>query len=135
VDVALLDELLQVDGARRGRDERLEVVGVDQHVAPLGHLVALDDVLVGHLFAGLVGHLAIADAAHRALVELVERDALVAHRVEQLDRDRDQPEADGATPDRSGHATTLYDRTTVRAWGCQTASTDARERAPASERP
>src|SRR5690606_26308403 len=70
-------------------------------------LVALGDLLGGHLLAVGRRHLAVLDAGARARVDLVEVDALARDGVEQLDRDVDQPEADRAAPDRTGHASSI----------------------------
>ena len=92
------------------RDERLELVGVDHDVAALRQLVALDDVLVGDVLTGLGRHLLQPDPAHGALVELVERDALLAHPVIELDRDGDESEADRPVPHWPRHVPSLPDR-------------------------
>ena len=51
--------------------------------------------------------LAVPDPLPVTFVQLVERDALTAHGVEQLDRDRDEPEADRAVPDRTWHVSIM----------------------------
>ena len=103
VDVHQIDELLEVDALGGRRDERFEFVGIDDHVPTLRHLEAFDDVLVGHIIAGLGRDLLQLDAAHRAIVQLVERDALLADAVEELDGDRDKTERDGSAPHRPRH--------------------------------
>ena len=47
------------------RLERGELVVVEHHVVAVLELVALHDLVVGHLFAGLLRHPAVADAARR----------------------------------------------------------------------
>ncbi len=74
VDLAAVDELVDLDGSRRFQRDVLELllrhldegVGVD--------LVALDDVLVGDLLAGVGVHLGVLDAVAGLPVELVEGD-------------------------------------------------------------
>ena len=74
IDLAAVDELVDLDGSRRFQRDVLELllrhldegVGVD--------LVALDDVLVGDLLAGVGVHLGVLDAVAGLPVELVERD-------------------------------------------------------------
>ena len=74
VDLAAVDELVDLDGPRRFQRDVLEFllrhldegVGVD--------LVALDDVLVGDLLAGVGVHLGVLDAVAGLPVELVEGD-------------------------------------------------------------
>ena len=72
IDLAAVDELVDLDGSRRFQRDVLELllghldegVGVD--------LVALDDVLVGDLLAGVGVHLGVLDAVAGLPVELVE---------------------------------------------------------------
>ena len=74
IDLAAVDELVDLDGPRRFQRDVLELllrhldegVGVD--------LVALDDVLVGDLLAGVGIHLGVLDAVAGLPVELVEGD-------------------------------------------------------------
>ena len=49
-------------------------------VLAVADVVALDDVLARHFLTGRLGDLAVADARHRPVVELVERDALACER-------------------------------------------------------
>ena len=121
VDVDEVDELLEVDRLGGHRHERLELVRVDDDVATLGDLVALHDVVVADLFTGLGVDLSVADAGHVAFVELVERHALSAHRMEQLDGDRHQPERDRATPHRPCHGQSQSHRDDVRTQAARTA--------------
>ena len=87
VDLAAVDELVDLDGSRRFQRDVLELllrhldegVGVD--------LVALDDVLVGDLLAGVGVHLGVLDAVAGLPVELVERD-LFGFRRGRIERDR-----------------------------------------------
>ena len=74
IDLAAVDELVDLDGSRRFQRDVLELllrhldegVGVD--------LVALDDVLVGDLLAGVGVDLGVLDAVAGLPVELVEGD-------------------------------------------------------------
>ena len=74
IDLAAVDELVDLDGSRRFQRDVLELllrhldegVGVD--------LVALDDVLVGDLLAGVGVHLGVLDTVAGLPVELVEGD-------------------------------------------------------------
>jgi len=74
IDLAAVDELVDLDGARRFQRHVLELllryldeaVGVD--------LVAFDDVLVGDLLAGVRVDLGVLDAMAGPPIELVERD-------------------------------------------------------------
>jgi len=54
--------------------ERLELGLLDDDVAPLLDLVALDDLVGRHLLAGLLGDPPQPDARAGVLLELVERD-------------------------------------------------------------
>ena len=103
IDVGEVDELLDVDRAAGFGVEGGELVVADGDVGTRAELVALDDRLAGHLLAVGGGHLLVLDARAGAGVELVEADGLAGHRGVQLDRDVDQPEADGAAPDGSRH--------------------------------
>jgi hypothetical protein len=53
VDLLEVDEVLDVDGAGPLGVERLELLRRDDHVAVLRELVALHDVVVGDLVAGV----------------------------------------------------------------------------------
>ena len=87
VDLAAVDELIDLDGSRRFQRDVLEFllrhldegVGVD--------LVALDDVLVGDLLAGVGVDLGVLDAVAGLPVELVEGD-LFGFRRGRIERDR-----------------------------------------------
>src|SRR5262249_13525337 len=72
-------------------------------------LIALDDLVWANLFAGVLIHLAIADAVARFLVDLIEADFLaLAGRGEKLNRTRHQGKAQEALPVRArGHETLL----------------------------
>ena len=58
----------------------------------------------GHLLAALLVDLAVADARHVAVVELVERDALLANGGHEPDRNGDHAERDRARPHWTRHA-------------------------------
>ena len=104
VDVGEVDELLDLDRARRLGVERGELLVGDEHVLTRCELVALRQRLGRHLGAVGLGHPLLLDAGARAGVDLVEVHRLARHRSEELDRDADQPEADRSTPDGAGHA-------------------------------
>ena len=103
IDLAAVDELVDLDGSRRFQRDVLELllrhldegVGVD--------LVALDDVLVGDLLAGVGVHLGVLDAVAGLPVELVERD-LFGFRRGRIERDRtgDEGKAQEAFPVSAG---------------------------------
>ena len=103
VDVVERDEVLDLDGLRLLGIERLELAGLDEHVAVGRQLVALDDVLVGDLVAGRRVDALLLDAHAGLAVELVEAHGLARHRGVELDGDGHQPEGDGTGPDRPGH--------------------------------
>ena len=103
IDLAAVDELVDLDGARRFQRDVLELllrhldegVGVD--------LVALDDVLVGDLLAGIGVHLGVLDAVAGLPVELVERDLFGLRRGRiQRDRTGDERKAQEAFPVGAG---------------------------------
>jgi hypothetical protein len=103
VDLALVDELVDFDGARRFQRDVLEFflghlderVGVD--------LVALDDVLVGDFLAGVGVYLGVFDPMARLPIELVEGD-LLGFRGGRVQRDGtgDERKAKEAFPVRAG---------------------------------
>ena len=103
VDLAAVDELVDLDGSRRFQRDVLELllrhldegVGVD--------LVALDDVLVGDLLAGVGVDLGVLDAVAGLPVELVEGD-LFGFRRGRIERDRtgDERKAQEAFPVSAG---------------------------------
>src|SRR4029079_7500987 len=86
------------------RLERLELAGLDQDVAVLGDLVALDDVLVGDLLAVLGVHALVLDPRAGLARELVKPHALAIERAVQLHGHGDHAEADSSGPHRAGHA-------------------------------
>jgi hypothetical protein len=99
VDLLALDKLVDFDGARGFQRELLKLL--------LGHLdelilvehVALDDIVVRHLLAGVGVHLGVLDAMAGLPVELVERD-LLALRGGRVQRDRtgDEGQTEEAFP-------------------------------------
>jgi hypothetical protein len=74
----------------------LELLVGDHHVAIGRDLVALDDVLVGHLFVGRRVDALLPDARTGLVGELVEADGLGRGRGVQLDGHVDESEADRA---------------------------------------
>ena len=74
VDLAAVDELINLDGSRRFQRDVLQFLlrHLDEGVRV--DLVALDDVLVGDLLAGVGVDLGILDAVAGLPVQLVERD-------------------------------------------------------------
>src|SRR3954471_934458 len=105
VDVREVDEVLDLDGLRLLRIERLELARLDDHVAVRPDLEALDDVLVRDLVARRGVDALLLDAHARGPVELVKPDGFARHRAIELHRHGHQPEADGAGPDRACHGT------------------------------
>ena len=103
VDLGEIDELLDVDRLGRLGVERVELLGLDQHVAVGRELVALDDVLEGDLVAGRRVDPLLADASAGLARQLVEADRLGRGCAVELDGHVDQPEADRAGPDCAGH--------------------------------
>ena len=103
VDLVEVDEVLDVDRLGLGRLDGVEFGGVDHHVAVRRDLIALDQILVGDLLPGGGVDALLRDPRARLGVELVEADRLAVDRAVQLDGHGDEPEADGAGPDRTGH--------------------------------
>src|SRR5256714_10101989 len=108
IDRGLVDEVDDVDGPRLLGVERLELVGLDHDIVVRRDLIALDDALEGHLLTGLGVHPLLLDARPRVGVELMEADRLSRHGAVELDRHVDQPEGDGAAPDRARHTVKVY---------------------------
>ena len=99
IDLAQLDELLDLDASALLRRERLELLRLDQHDLALADLVALDDLLEGNLAAAALGHPLVVDALAGLGLELVEGD-VVGHRGGvKTDRDVDQAEVDRTGPE------------------------------------
>ena len=103
VDVVERDEVLDLDRLRLLGIERLELARLDQHVAIGRELIALDDVLVGHLVARRRIDALLLDAHAGLAVELMKAHGLARHGGVELDGDGHQPEGDGACPDRPWH--------------------------------
>ena len=82
-----------------------ELVGLDDHVAVGAQLVALDDVLVGHLVAGRRVDALLLDAHPRLRVQLVEANGLATDGAVELHRNGDEAEGDRTGPNGSRHAT------------------------------
>jgi hypothetical protein len=78
----------------RSRSEAVEVVGVDGDVPPRVELVAELDLVVVDLASALLGHLLVPDPCARALLQLVEVDAVVVDGRVGLHGDVDEPERD-----------------------------------------
>ena len=105
VDLRELDEVLDVDRLGLLGLQRVELAGLDHDVAVGRDLEAFDDLLVGDLLVALRVHALLRDAVVRLARELVEAHGLAVHGAVQLHRHRDQPEADRACPDGTGHVT------------------------------
>ncbi len=103
VDLVEGDEVGDLDRPRALRPQLLQLVLVERDVAAGADLEAHLDVVGVDLLAGLLRHLAIADARAGLLVQLVEVDVVVAHRAERLHRDVHQSEADRSGPEWSCH--------------------------------
>ena len=121
VDRGGVHEVDQVDNlaaiARRG----LDLVGLQDHELVLGDLVALDDLLEGHLLVLLRAHTPVLDAGSVARVHEVKVDALRLGGGEELHRHVDQSEGDGSVPDRAGRhggGSTLARPPGNRQWSC-----------------
>jgi hypothetical protein len=104
VDVRELDEVLDLDRLGLLGLQRLELPGLDDHVAVGGQLEALDDVLVRDLVAGRRVDALLRDAYAGFAAELVEAHGLAVDRAVELDRDGDQAERDRPGPDRTRHS-------------------------------
>ncbi len=76
VDLGELDEVLDLDRLGLLRLQRLQLAGLDHDIAVGRDLVALDDVLVGDLLAGLRIDALLGDAHAGLAGELVEANAL-----------------------------------------------------------
>ena len=110
IDVAHLDELLDVHHLAPVAGGRLHLVVVEHHVLAGADLVTLDDVVVGHLLVVLRADAAMLDAAAVVDVHLVEVDALrLGGRVE-LDGHVDHAEGDRPVPDRARHRLSITPR-------------------------
>ena len=103
VDLRGLDELLDFDRLGLLGVERLEFGRLDHDVLIGGDLVALDDVLVGHLLAVGRADPPLLDARVIGVVELVKVHRLARDGAVELDRHVHQSERDRAAPDRTGH--------------------------------
>ena len=106
VDVDEVDEVLDLDLAARLRRQRRELVGLDDHVAARLELVALHDLVEGHLFAGLLRHALLAHPGARLRLQLVEADVERLRGRHQPHGHGDEAEAHGSGPDRLGHCST-----------------------------
>src|SRR4029079_12713620 len=109
IDGRVVGELLEVDDAGRFDADLLDVLLVDDDVAPLLELVALDDVGVGDLAFAFRAPAFLLDAGLAFAVELVEaqRRAGVGRR-EHLDRDVDEADLEIALPGWSRSHTLLF---------------------------
>jgi hypothetical protein len=97
--MSALYKLVDLDGARGFQRDLLEFLLGHLDELVLLQLVALDDILVGHLVAGVGVHLEILDAVAGLPVELVEAD-LLALRGRRIERHRagDQGQTQKAFP-------------------------------------
>ena len=80
------------------------------HVLLGRHLVALDDVLVGHLLAVRLGDPLVADARAVLLAQLAKAHVLARDGAVQLHGHVQEPEADRSTPNSSRHRLQPSDR-------------------------
>ena len=103
VDVGELDEVLDLDRLGLLGLQRLELAGLDDHVAVGRELEALDDVVVGDLVARRGVDALLRDAHAGLAAELVEAHGLAVDRAVELDGDGDQAERDRTGPDRARH--------------------------------
>jgi hypothetical protein len=97
VDLAAVDELVDLDGARGFQRDVLEFFLADFDVGVGVDLEALDDVFVLDLLAGVGVHLGVLDAVPGLPVQLVERD-LLALRGGQVKRYRTGDEREAEKP-------------------------------------
>ena len=98
-----LDEVGDLDRARRDDGHFLEVLVVHHDVAAGRDLVALDDLVVRDLDVLLGAEALLLDPRHVLLVQHVEVHVLLFRGRVELDRDRHHAEADGALPEWSWH--------------------------------
>jgi len=103
VDLDEVHELFDVDRLRGLRIERLELLRRDQHVAIGRYLISLDDLLERYLLIGGGIDPLLLDPRAGLGGELVKADRLRRGCAVQLDGHVDQPEADRARPNRTGH--------------------------------
>ena len=103
VDLRELDEVLDLDGLGLLGLQRLELAGLDDHVAVGRELEALDDLVVGDLVARRRVDALLGDAHAGLAAELVETHGLAVDRAVELDRDGDQSERDRPGPNRTRH--------------------------------
>ena len=104
VDLVLVHELLELDRVARLGLHRLELLVGQRHVAALGDLVALHDLVRGHFLVLDLADPSLADARAVRRVQLVEPHVAAPRRRVEPHRDVDQPEADGTGPRRARHA-------------------------------
>jgi hypothetical protein len=109
VDLVVGNEVADVDrlealGVRR---RRLEVLVGQVDVLALRVLERLDDLLVRDRLALLLADLVVADAAVVLLVQQVEVELVLLDRAVHPHGHVDEPEGDGAGPDRARHETCL----------------------------
>ena len=103
VDVGELDEVLDLDRLGLLGLQRLELAGLDDHVAVGRELEALDDVVVGDLVARRRVDALLRDPHAGLAAELVEAHGLAVDRAVELDGDGDQAEGDRTGPDGARH--------------------------------
>ena len=88
----------------RLRLQRLELLALDHDVLARRELVALHDVLVGHFFAGRLGHALLPDPRARSRPRAGgSARPSTSRRRHELHRHAHQAEPDRAAPDGSGH--------------------------------
>ena len=99
-------KVLQLDGLGRLYIRLFEILVPEQHVLVLLVLVPLDDVVPGHLFAGLFIDPLVPDLGLVPLVDQVEVQFRPLFSGIERDRDVDQAEGYVAFPDGTGHGNT-----------------------------
>jgi len=99
VDLGFRHELVDLDRLRTFERDGLQFVVRDLDVFALGDFVALDDLVRRDFLAGLLVHLAVADAVAGLAVDLVEADLLALGRGGiKGDRTRDQRQSQISLP-------------------------------------
>src|SRR5437868_1338490 len=102
LDIREFDERLDLDSPRLPRLHRAELVVGDHHLLTV-EVVAVRDLLPGHLLVLFGAEAPLLDARVVLLMQLVEVEVEVACGRDELDRDVHEPEAERAAPQRSRH--------------------------------
>ena len=103
VDVAQIDELLDIDRPRLAGLDRAQLEVGDDHLPRVFELVAAGDLLVRHLDVLLRAPALDLDQGPVLHVHLVEVEIEVLDRGRDAHRNVHQPETERAAPQRSGH--------------------------------